>query len=173
MDQQHQRNPQQPQALQFRRRAALQRHDGEIDLPVHQPRLHLGAEPRLQAEAHLRMMLVQQLHHRRQVLPQHQLRRPDADLRRRALAQARPHRVEILEKWLHERVKLLPLGREAERAAVKQPRPEIQLQLADLAAHRGLLDAIGNVPHRPADPAVLGDVIEQLQVMNIHRTGAP
>jgi hypothetical protein len=47
-------------------------------------------------------------------------------------------------------------------------RTERLLELGDLAAHCGLLDAVWNVAHRGCDPAVFHDEIEQLEVMNVH-----
>ena len=46
--------------------------------------------------------------------------------------------------------------------------PERFLELNDLSAHGGLLNAVGHVSDTLANPPVPGDVIKELQVMNIH-----
>ncbi len=42
------------------------------------------------------------------------------------------------------------------------------LELRDLPADGGLLNAVGNIPHRLHNPAMARDVIEQLQVVDVH-----
>ena len=41
-------------------------------------------------------------------------------------------------------------------------------ELQDLSADRRLLNPVGHLPHRFADAAVFGDMIEKFEVMNVH-----
>jgi hypothetical protein len=58
---------------------------------------------------------------------------------------------------------------ESKGAAFEKLRAEIVFERAHLAADRRLLDAEGNVPHRRTNAAVAGDIIEQLQVVDVHQ----
>ena len=64
--------------------------------------------------------------------------------------------------------KFFALRRQRKRPPVKQGRAKKFFKLRHLRAHRRLLDAVGNVPHRRHDAAVPGDVIKQFEVMNVH-----
>jgi hypothetical protein len=87
---------------------------------------------------------------------------------RRAALQFAGHRVDTREKGFDEAVKLFPGRRQRKRAPVEKRRSQKFLQLAHLAAHRRLLDAVGNVPHRLADAPVPRDIIEKFQVVDVH-----
>ena len=76
--------------------------------------------------------------------------------------------IESGKKRLDEFKKDFTLGGQRKRTPMKQDHAKMLFQLRNLPAHRWLLDAIRNVPHCFHDPAVTGDVIEQLQVMNVH-----
>ncbi len=54
---------------------------------------------------------------------------------------------------------------------MKQLGAELRFQLQNLPAHRRLLDAVGHVPHRLADAAVAGDVVEKLEMMDVQHGG--
>mgnify|MGYP000090013043 CR=1 FL=1 len=56
---------------------------------------------------------------------------------------------------------LLPRRREPKWRALKKFYARLLLEFAHLAAHRRLLDPIRDVPHRRADAAMLGHVVEQ------------
>ena len=83
---------------------------------------------------------------------------------RRAVA---PHRVQVLEKRLHEPKQFLSLRSQAERRAHEELRAQRLLQPQHLAADGWLLDAIGNVAQRTADAAVARHKIEKLKVVRI------
>src|SRR5262249_19509947 len=56
-------------------------------------------------------------------------------------------------------------------AALKQVDPEIRLQLGDLTADGGLLNAVRDIAHRLGNASVTSDIIEQFEVMNVHFEG--
>ncbi len=60
-------------------------------------------------------------------------------------------------------------GGQGEGAAVEEFDPEVALELEDLTAHGRLLDPVGHLPYRRGNPAVFCDVVEQLEVVDIHR----
>ena len=78
------------------------------------------------------------------------------------------HQLDVGEERLDERVEFCPGRRELKRAPIEELRSEVFLQLQNLHAHGGLLNAVGNVAHSLADAFVAGDVIEQLQMVNVH-----
>jgi hypothetical protein len=55
----------------------------------------------------------------------------------------------------------------ASMPALEQADAEFSFQQADLAADGRLLDAVGHAAGGGGDPAVAGDVIEQLEVMEV------
>jgi hypothetical protein len=77
---------------------------------------------------------------------------------------------EILEKRPDVRQQLFALRCQSERVSVEELSSEIRLEQKDLAADRGLLNAIGNVPHGPTDTSVERHIVEQLEMMNVHHT---
>src|SRR5262245_36007352 len=90
---------------------------------------------------------------------------------RNPAAQLVGHGIDVVKERSNEGVKVLSCRRERERPPLKQGHAQEFLQLKDLPAHRWLLNPIRHVPHRLADTAVPGDIIEQLQVMNVHSAG--
>jgi hypothetical protein len=63
-----------------------------------------------------------------------------------------------------------PPGRgEGKGAPLKQGDSPVFLQPGDLAAYRRLLDSIGHVAHGFRNPPVPRDLIEQFEMMDIHR----
>jgi hypothetical protein len=73
------------------------------------------------------------------------------------------------EEGLDVVIEDLALARELKGAAVEQSDAQAGFQLQDLRADGGLLNAIGNVACGSADTMVFGHVVEQFQMMNIHR----
>ncbi len=78
------------------------------------------------------------------------------------------HLGEVGEKRGDEFVELLARRGESEGSALEKHRAEILLQFDQLRAHRWLLDAVGHVADGEADAAMGGDVVEELQVMDVH-----
>ena len=66
--------------------------------------------------------------------------------------------------------KPLPGWRKPERPAFEEPGPNLFLQLNQLTAQRALLNAIGHFAGGLGDSAVAGEVIKQLQVVQINHT---
>src|SRR5262245_11663281 len=58
---------------------------------------------------------------------------------------------------------------EAQRGAFEELRAGVFLERAHLAADGGLLDAVRDVADGRADAAVFGDIVEQLEVVHVHR----
>src|SRR2546426_63330 len=104
------------------------------------------------------------------MIAQHNLGCADANGLRHAAANFVSSRIEIVEERLDELIKVLALRRQLERPPTKQRHAEEFLQLNDLAAHGGLLNAVGHIAHGFADATMFGDVIKQFEVMNVHRT---
>ena len=102
------------------------------------------------------------------MVAQHNRGRANANVPRLAALQLIGDPLQIPKKGLDEFVQLGPGGRQFKRPALKQRRAQKFLQLGNLRAHRRLLDAIGNVPHRRHDAAVPGHVIKQFEVMDVH-----
>jgi hypothetical protein len=92
----------------------------------------------------------------------------DADLPRLPALKFAGNFVQPREERRDERKKFFALRRQRERPPLEQRHAEKFLEPPDLRAHRRLLDAVGNVPHRRHDAAVFGDVIKEFEVMNIH-----
>ena len=170
MDEQHERDVQQRELPQLRRRPRACRGDREIDRVVAQPLLHLRLIAGVQAEAHVGIARAHPRRHRRQVIAQHEFGAADAQFRFRARAQFIRERAEIFEKRLDVREQLFARGREPKRAALEKFRPRVLLELAHLSAHRRLLDAIGNLSDGRTNTAVLRDVVEQLEMVDVHRS---
>jgi hypothetical protein len=105
----------------------------------------------------------------REKIAQHNDRSPQAQTRRWAALQFRFDGFEMGEKWLDEGKKFLARRAEREGAALKEGHAQVFLQLGDLTAHRRLLDAVGNVAHGLRNPPMPGGVIEQFQMMDVHR----
>ena len=78
-------------------------------------------------------------------------------------------RLQVFKKGLDEIVNFTTGGRERKRPAVKQRRAQKFLELGHLEADRRLLDAVGDVMNRFRDAAMPGHVIEQFQVVDVHR----
>jgi hypothetical protein len=77
----------------------------------------------------------------------------------------------VIEERRDVLIELFSRRREAEGHAFEKFQLQIALELSDLRADRGLLNAVGNVPHCGADPSVFRDVIKKLEEVNIHESG--
>src|SRR6267378_3096951 len=95
-------------------------------------------------------------------------RRAEAQLLSRATAQFFAERLQPLEKRANETEQFFARGCQMKRAALKERDAERFLELQDLRADRGLLDAVRDVPDRLADAFMPGDIEEQLQMMDVH-----
>src|ERR1017187_5326402 len=75
---------------------------------------------------------------------------------------------EVGKKRFRERIKLFSFRRQRKRPPLKQRYAQKFLKLRHLRAHRRLLDAVGNVPHRRHNAAVPRDVIKQFEMVDVH-----
>ena len=91
-------------------------------------------------------------------------------MRRTVLAEPLGDNINVLEERPDELEELRPRGREREWTPLKKLRAEGFLQLGDLPTDGRLLNAVGNVAHRCRDAAMFCNEVEQLQVMNVHKT---
>lgn len=103
------------------------------------------------------------------MITQHQFGSTDTQFRHIPAAELRAQPRQRVEERLHVGVEFFACRRQPKRRAVKELYTELLLQFADLAADRGLLNPVGNRPHRRADSAVRRHVIEQLKMVHIHR----
>ena len=78
--------------------------------------------------------------------------------------------IEIVKERADEGKEIFACGGELEGATSEERLAEVFFETDDLAADRGLLDAVGHVPDCLADPPVNGDVIEQFEVMDIEHS---
>lgn len=78
------------------------------------------------------------------------------------------HLCEAAEEGGDEIIKCLTLPRELEGAALVQGDAEGVLELQDLGADGGLLNAVGHGPCGSADAAVTCHVVEEFEVMDVH-----
>jgi hypothetical protein len=105
------------------------------------------------------------------VVAQNQFGCGDSKLGRLTSAHPRGDCFGMVEERAGEILEFFAVGCEAKRLPVEQLRAEVLFQKQNLAAYGGLLDAVGDVPHGAADAAMLRDVIEQFEMMEIHRAG--
>jgi hypothetical protein len=103
------------------------------------------------------------------VFAQHQLGTTNAKLGRGRVANIRRDRAQVFKKRLHMREQSLACLGQSEGTALKQFCADVLLELAHLPTHGRLLNAVGDVPHRRANPTVLRHVIKQFEVVDIHR----
>ena len=74
------------------------------------------------------------------------------------------------EEGADEVVEFAACWRQFEWAAIEELEAEVGLELQDLAGDGGLLDAVGDVPDGLHDATEPGDIVEQLEVMDVeHR----
>lgn len=93
----------------------------------------------------------------------------DAQVLHLAALQLGFHHRELAEKRLDELVKLLARWRQRERAALEQRHAQVFFQPRELAADGGLLDAVGHVAGRLGDAAMPGDVVEEFEMVDVHK----
>ena len=72
------------------------------------------------------------------------------------------------EKGIDEIVELFTCRSQGERATMEQPHFEESLKLENLPADCGLLDAVGHSAHGFSDAFKFGDVVKELEMMNVH-----
>src|SRR5258707_9981500 len=101
---------------------------------------------------------------------QHDRRRSDPQLRRTVLAEPLGDDVNVLKERPDELKEFRSRRRERKWPTLKELRAEGFLQFGDLSADGWLLNAVGNIAHRCRDAAVFGDEVEQLQMMNVHKS---
>ena len=77
---------------------------------------------------------------------------------------------EVPKKWPHVLKKPLPGWQKPEWPAFEEPGPNLFLQLNQLTTQRALLNAAGHFAGGFGDFAVAGEVIKQLQVVQVNHT---
>ncbi len=77
--------------------------------------------------------------------------------------------IEVAEEWLDGIEQDATFGGEFEGAALEQVFPEVVIELEDLGADRGLLNAIGHMPGRGGDTTKAGNVMVNFEVVDVHR----
>lgn len=101
------------------------------------------------------------------MIAQDDSRRGEANHLRRAAADFLLDAFEAVEEGLDEGVKLLTRGRQREGTALEERPAEVILQREYLPADGRLLDAIRHVARGGADALMLGDVVEEFEVMDV------
>src|SRR5204862_498744 len=109
----------------------------------------------------------------RNVLPLDDFRRGNTEAGVDAAAEFFGEIGEAGEERFDEGVEDLAGVGETERAAMEEGGAEGILQLENLGADGRLLDAVGNAAGGGADSAMFGDVIEEFQMMYVHREEGP
>src|SRR5579884_3363832 len=102
------------------------------------------------------------------MIPQHHIRRTDAQLMRRPALQLCRNRLDARKKRFYEAIEFFTGRRQSERTPMKKRRSEEFLKLGNLATDGRLLNAVRDVPHCFADAPMSRHVIKKLQMMNIH-----
>src|SRR5438874_772868 len=95
-----------------------------------------------------------------------------AQLLRHSAAQFVGQRFQPFKERLDETKQLFARAGQGKRSATEQRDTQRFFELKDLRADCWLLNTVRNVAHRLADASVLGAVIEQLQVMDVHYSNA-
>lgn len=108
----------------------------------------------------------------REVVAEDKLRAGDPNFRDTPFSNAVRHAVDRVEEGLRELIELDAFGGETERLPIKKLCAQVLLKSDNLAAQRRLLDAIGHVLDRFADPAVASHIVEELEVMEVHAVGS-
>src|SRR5437016_2745442 len=102
------------------------------------------------------------------MVAQNGARSAKAQLLGRSAAQFVGQSFQPFKEWLDKTKQLFAGAGQGKRPAMEQRDTQGFFELNDLCADRRLLNAVGNVAHRLADASVPGDVIEQLQVVDVH-----
>src|SRR6266571_7956973 len=142
--------------------------DGQIQFILFQKTLQFRMVSLAQGDFEGRILLANILKQLRQMIAQHDGRGADADLPGLPSLQLCRHGVQVGKERLDEPEQFFPLGCESKWPALKQRDTKKLFQLAHLAAHRRLLDAIRNIAHRLHDSPMASNVIEKFEVVNVH-----
>ena len=102
------------------------------------------------------------------MIAQNQFRAADTEFRLLGASQPRRHGGHLVEEGGDVSKEQFARRRQAEGRPLKEFYPELVLQLSDLRAHRGLLNAVRNIAHRRADPTVFRHVIEEFEEVDVH-----
>lgn len=155
--------------LQAGRSLGVDRGQDQIRMTIAQPCLHLRLKTQgTQTELQFGELCPQSLHDPGEVVAQDHLGPTDSQFWTARLLQFQRQVIQPGEKWLHVGIELIARGRQPERTPLKQAHAQLLFQLSDLAAHRRLLDPVRHLAHGRADPAVLGHIVEQFEVMDVH-----
>jgi hypothetical protein len=95
----------------------------------------------------------------------------DAEQRFGAAGDAGLQQGQAGKEGLDELVQGFTFAGKSEGAAMEKGDAESGFELEDLGADGGLLDAVGDVASGSADPFVMGDVIKEFEVVDIHKSG--
>lgn len=157
------------EAFQASDGTGVQRGDGEIDFAVLEPSLEAGLKSIAKRELQLRVFQAQALDDGGQVVAEDEFGGGDAEEWRLCAAETRGDGVGLIEKRASEFEQLAASGGEAERLSLEEFGVEVFFEAKDLTADGGLLDAVGHVANGSTDAAMFRDVVEQLDVMEVHR----
>src|ERR1700743_818557 len=98
------------------------------------------------------------------MVTQHYRRCADADMPYLAPLEFNSHFIEAGKKRLDVFEKFFPFRSQRKWPPVKESCAKVFLQLGDLRADGGLLDAVGDVSHRWHDAAMPRDVIKEFEM---------
>jgi hypothetical protein len=104
----------------------------------------------------------------REIIVQDNRGRSHPQLMSGAAANYLANMIYLVEEGPNEFVQLHARRQEGEGTAIKQFGAERFFQARDLAADRRLLDPVRHIANGGDDSAMTGDVIEKLEMMNVH-----
>src|ERR1035437_794026 len=165
---QYQRQLDERHRVKAERRLPLNRRHRQVEFLFLQGLLEVLRVTLAQRDFEVGKALPHVLEHVGQMVAQDDRGSANADLAGLAALQVAGDGIQVGEEGLDEVIELLAGRRQRERPALEQRHPQVFFQLRHLPAHRRLLNAIRDVPQRLGNPAVAGDVIKQLQMVNIH-----
>src|SRR5439155_1552978 len=168
LHEQDQRQLQQRERVDARGWFAFEERHREVKLLLLQPGFQLRLVSLAQGQFQVGKFLAHVLRQFRQVVAQDGARGAEPDLLRPAPAQFVGQRFQPVKERLDETKEFFAAGGQREWAAIEQGHSQRFFQLNDLRADRRLLNAVRDVAHRLADATMPGNIIEQLQVMDIH-----
>ena len=151
--------------------ATVEDGDGEVDLVTVEPGFDEGLMGVAEDEAELGEAALDVLEDGGEVVAQDDGGGGHAEGLGGAAAEAFADGLDVPEEGTDELVEVLAGRGELEGAPVEELEAEVGLELEDLAGDGGLLDAVGHVADGLHDAAVAGDVVEQLQVMDVRHGG--
>src|SRR5207249_9085601 len=158
------------QRIDFRGRVAREQGPCQVEFLFVQPLFQLRLVSLTQGQSQVGKLLAHVLRQFRQMIAQNGAGGAKAQLLSRAAAQFFGQGFEPLEKRFNEAKQFFAGAGQREGSAVEQRDAEGLFQLDDLRADRRLLNSVRDVAHRLADSAVTGDIVEQLQVMDVHES---